>query len=280
MPGKLYVVATPLGNLEDISPRAIQILRDVDLIACEDTRHTGKLLNHFSIFTKTSCYHDHNEEQKTRELIWLLTEGKQVALVSDAGTPLVSDPGFLLVRACRERDIPVYPIPGASAAVGALSVSGLPTDCFFFQGFLPRQKAAQSTRLRQLGSWGVTLIIYLSPHGILDTLRNTLNVLGNRRAFLIREMTKIHETHYAGWLGEILEILEREKIRGEFTVVIEGKAPQVKPKNSVKSFDVVAYVTGLKELHDLSEVDAIKRVSKELDLSRREVYRIVQESKN
>ena len=279
MSATLYVVATPLGNLEDLSARAATILREVDLIACEDTRHTRKLLNRLSISTPTSSYHEHNEKRKTEELLRLLRQGKQIALVSDAGTPLLSDPGYRLVHYCREENILVYPIPGPSAAVAALSVSGLPTDRFFFQGFLPRQAGAQKNVLREIGHLDTTLIIYLSPHRLLVTLKRIREVLGNRQAFLIREMTKIHETHYPANLEEILNRLQDEQVRGEYTLVIEGKTEETEGAVKASDLDIRAHVTGLMDLYSLSEKEAIKRASRELHLSKRGIYRIVQEHK-
>ncbi len=166
MLGILYVVATPLGNLEDLSPRALKILGEVDLIACEDTRQTRKLLNHFAIPTPTTSYHEHNEDAKARALMTQLQEGSRIALVSDAGTPLLSDPGHRLVHACRENEIPVYPVPGPSAATAALSVSGLPAHRFLFIGFLPRRAALQRAVLEKFSQEESTLLIYISPHGL------------------------------------------------------------------------------------------------------------------
>ena len=217
MLGILYVVATPLGNLEDLSPRAVKTLKEVDLIACEDTRHTRKLLTHFAIETPTTSYHEHNEEAKALALITQLQEGKCIALVSDAGTPLLSDPGHRLVHSCRENEIPVYPIPGPSAATAALSVSGLPAHRFLFIGFLPRRAGLQREGLKAISQEESTLLIYLPPHGLLPTLKRIVEILGDRRAFLIREMTKLHETHYFGRLKELLARLEKERARGEYT---------------------------------------------------------------
>lgn len=272
----LYVVATPLGNLEDLSTRAASILGKVDVIACEDTRHTRRLLNHLSISTPTTSYHEHNEKQKTKDLLKLLRQGKQIALVSDAGTPLLSDPGYRLVRSCRQEDIPVYPIPGPSAAVAALSVSGLPTDRFFFQGFLPKQIGAQKILLQKMSYLDTTLIVYLSPHRLIVTLKKILECLGNRQALLIREMTKIHETHYPGNLEEILKKLQNQKPRGEYTLVIAGSKEKRKGAETV-SFDIRAQVTGLMELYNLSEKAAVKRASREMHLPKRKIYSIMQE---
>ena len=270
MSGVLYVVATPLGNLDDLSPRAQRILREVDLIACEDTRHTRKLLNHFEIRTSTTSYHKHNETAKTRVLMTRLREGRQIALVSDAGTPLVSDPGYRLVSACREETIAVYPVPGPSAAMAALSVSGLPADSCLFVGFLSRRTALQRQQLELLAHEESTLVIYLPPHGLVPTLTRIIATLGDRRAFLAREMTKLHETHYFGQLREIFEAVEQETPRGEYTLVLQG-APRgghpVPPE-----IDVPAYVRGLMETRGFSQKEAIKVAARELGLPKREVY--------
>ena len=270
MLGILYVVATPLGNLEDLSPRAVRILGEVDLIACEDTRHTRKLLSHFSIQTPTTSYHEHNEDAKAPVLITRLQEGKRVALVSDAGTPLLSDPGHRLVHACRENEIPVYPVPGPSAATAALSVSGLPAHRFLFIGFLPRGAGLRREVLEKFAQEESTLLIYLSPHGLLPTLKRIVGILGNRRAFLIREMTKLHETHYFGRLKEVLTALEQERPRGEYTLVLEGHTSE---QDEVSfRIDAAAYVLGLIEARGLTQKEAIKQATQELDLSRREIY--------
>ncbi|MEE8161641.1 MAG: 16S rRNA (cytidine(1402)-2'-O)-methyltransferase [Acidobacteriota bacterium] len=275
MSGALYVIATPVGNLEDLSPRALRLLGEVDLIACEDTRHTRKLLSRFAIQTPTTSYHEHNEVSKTPELIEKLARGSQIALVSDAGTPLLSDPGYHLIHGCREQGIPVYPVPGPTAATAALSVSGLPTDHFFFQGFLPRRVSARRQQLETIGRLKATLVIYLSPHSVLTTLKRIREVLGNRQAFLGREMTKLHETHYPGNLEQILKQLQQEKPRGEYTLVVEGQHSKTNQLGRSAKPDVLAYVAGLRALYGLSRKDAIQRASRELDLPKREVYRTV-----
>lgn len=271
--GTLYVVATPLGNLEDFSPRAVRTLKEVDLIACEDTRHTRKLLNHLGITTPTTSYHEHNEEQKAAELVSRLKEGKRVALVSDAGTPLVSDPGYRLVKNCREERIPVVPIPGPSAAVAALSVSGLPTDRFFFAGFLPRRAGAARQELERLAPLDATLVFYLSPHGLLSTLQRVAAALGNRTAFLMREMTKVYETSYYGTLEGIMQALHKTAPRGEYTLIVEGI-----PSAGVgerETPNILEYVKELMETRNLSRKEAIKAAARELGLPKRDVYKAV-----
>jgi 16S rRNA (cytidine1402-2'-O)-methyltransferase len=270
--GVLYVVATPIGNLEDLSPRGVRVLGDVDLIACEDTRHTAKILRHFGISTTLSSYHEHNEAEKSATFLDKLEQGEALALVSDAGTPLISDPGFRLVKACREAGIPVIPVPGPSAALAALSVSGLPTDRFIFLGFPPDRTGPRKKAIERLAGQEPTLVLYLSPHKLLDTLRDLRAILGNRRSFLIREMTKLHETSYLGPLDEVLKRVGQERSRGEYTLVVAGATPEESP---VPTTDVAAYVNGLIEFRSLSKKEAIKQASKELSLPKRQVYDIV-----
>lgn len=271
MPGSLYVVATPLGNLEDFTLRAQRVLKEVELIACEDTRRTNKLLSHFSIQTRCTSYHEHNEETKTPHLLNLLEQGKHMALVSDAGTPLLSDPGYRLVLGCRDRGISVYPVPGPAAVTAALSVSGLPTDRFFFVGFLPRRAGPCQSRLQEISQFDATLLFYLSPHRLVPTLKHILKVLGNRRAFLIREMTKIHESHHFGTLREILETAKGSPSRGEYTLAVEGQPAR---GTSTISLDILAYVTGLIQLHGLTQKEAIRRAAQELGIPKRQVYHL------
>ncbi len=269
--GTLYVVATPLGNLEDFSPRAVRILREVSLIACEDTRHTGRLLAHFQIATPRTSYHEHNESAKAKELLAELHAGKSLALVSDAGTPLLSDPGYRLVRLCREQEIPVLPVPGPSAAIAALSVAGIPSDRFLFLGFLPRKAAAQKEELRRVARLAVTLVCYLSPHGLVPTLGSIREIFGARKAFLVREMTKLYETSYFGSLDQILEWVAEEEPRGEYTLVIEGAQPDVAEPSAI---DAKAYVEGLIATQGLSRKEALRQAAHELGIPKRELYKL------
>lgn len=225
-PGTLWVVATPIGNLGDLSPRAQQVLRETGVIACEDTRHSRPLLQHFGIATPSTALHEHNEHVAVAALLARLQEGQDVALISDAGTPLVSDPGYRLVRAARAAGIPVSPVPGACAAIAALSVAGLPSDRFAFEGFLPAKPAARRARLRELVDEPRTLVLYESSHRILECCADLAAMFGaEREAALLREITKLHETHLGMTLGEIAARIETdpEQRLGEFVLIVAGR---------------------------------------------------------
>lgn len=222
MNGDLYLVSTPLGNLEDITLRALRILREVDFIACEDTRITSRLLSHYQIKKPLISYFEHNKEYRAKHLAQLLLDGKNIALVSNAGTPLISDPGYELVRLCMRQGIRVIGVPGASALVMALSVSGLPTDRFVFEGFLPLKPSKRKKRIEHFRAEERTIIIYEAPHRIGKTLFTLLEVLGNRPITICREMTKFHEEIKHGAISEMIEWVKSKRIRGEFTVVISG----------------------------------------------------------
>jgi len=225
MSGKLFIVATPIGNLEDLTPRARQTLAEVDLVAAEDTRHTGRLLSHIGVKTRLLALHDHNEEQVVPKLIAALRSGESIALVSDAGTPLVSDPGYRLVQAAHADDIVVSPIPGPSAVTAALSAAGLPTDRFCFEGFLPAKKAARLNALETLGRETRTLVFYESVHRIADVLADLCDVFGDERtAFIGRELTKMHEECVQDSLGSLRDKIADGSIvgKGEFVIVVAG----------------------------------------------------------
>lgn len=223
--GTLYIVATPIGNLADISQRALTVLTEVDLIACEDTRHTQKLLSAFSIKNHTLSLHDHNERQRQEQIADLLTQGKSIALVSDAGTPLISDPGFHIVKYLRQRDFSVVPIPGACAAISALSVAGLPTDRFTFEGFLPAKSGQRQTVLSSLEKEPRTMVFYDAPRRAIDTVKDIVAVLGGERQIVIaRELTKTFETIYSDSAENILTWLSEDpnQLKGEMVLIIEG----------------------------------------------------------
>lgn len=224
-PSTLYIVGTPIGNLADISQRALNILENVDVIACEDTRHTQRLLSAFSIKNKTMSMHDHNERQRQEQISSLLQEGKSVALVSDAGTPLISDPGFHLVRHCRQLGLDVSPIPGACAAISALSVAGLPTDRFTFEGFLPSKSGARQSKLSELASEPRTMVFYDAPRRAIDTVEDIVKTLGGQRYVVIaRELTKTFETIHSDSAENLLAWLQEDpnQLKGEMVLIIEG----------------------------------------------------------
>jgi 16S rRNA (cytidine1402-2'-O)-methyltransferase len=222
--GKLYVVATPIGNLGDTSPRSIEVLKAVDAIAAEDTRRTRKLLSHFGVSTRLVSYHDHNEDRVSREILERLENGEDIAVVSDAGTPLIADPGYRIVSLCAASGVDVVAVPGPSAVVSALSISGLPPHPFYFAGYLPRKSGQRRSRLEALGGLGCTVIIYESPHRIGAMLRDAAGVLGPRRAVVAREMTKVHEEVLRGTLEELAEAASERSLKGEMVVVVEGGA--------------------------------------------------------
>lgn len=226
-PGSLYVLATPIGNLGDISYRAIKTLQDADLILCEDTRQTRKLLDHYGIHAPTMSYHDHNEARKTPEIVERLMQGANIALVSDAGTPTISDPGYRLLNALRDTDLSVIPIPGASAVTALLSVSGLPTDRFVFEGFLPVKKGKRQRRLEELAVDEKTIVFFESPHRIARTLGECLAVMGNRPACVGRELTKKFEEIQRGTLEELSQWAQQKTIKGEITLAIGGRSTTI-----------------------------------------------------
>ena len=242
--GTLYIVATPIGNLTDISQRALDVLTHVDIIACEDTRHTQRLLSTYSIKNKTLSLHDHNERQRQDYVATLLQEGKSIALVSDAGTPLISDPGFHLVRHCRELNLPVSPIPGACAAIAALSVAGLPTDRFSFEGFLPSKSGARQSTLANLLEEPRTIVFYDAPRRAIDTVEDIVKVLGGERQVVIsRELTKTFETIHSDSAENLLAWLKEDpnQLKGEMVLIIEGNKidPNVIPAKAIDTLKLL-----------------------------------------
>ena len=268
--GTLHVVATPLGNLEDITLRAIRVLRDVSLIACEDTRRTALLLRAHGIVTAVTSYFEHNERWKGERILSVLRAGRDVALVSDAGTPAVSDPGYRLVRDARAEGIPVVPVPGPSAAVAALSVSGLPSDRFLFVGFLPGKSAARRRALEELAAVRETLVFYESPVRVLACVTDMTEVLGDREAFLCREATKVHEEYKRGTLSVLRDALaSRAAVKGEFVIVVSGASALPRPSEPVE----VVFARLVSE--GLTRREAVKQTARILGLPAREVYRRV-----
>jgi len=273
MPGTLYVVATPIGNLEDITQRALRVLREVDIVACEDTRHTRKLLSHYGIKTRVTSYHDHNERERTVELLQALASGANVAIVSDAGTPSISDPGFRLVSEAGAQDITVVALPGPTALIAALVASGLPTDEFFFAGFLPARSGARRTRLAELREIPATLIFYEAPHRIAATLRDAREILGERAAVVARELTKIHEEIARGRLSELAaQFSSGERARGEIVLLIDRTTIESELKNTGAIHTIVNLVAEFEEA-GMDHRAALKKAARELGLSRDEAYR-------
>jgi 16S rRNA (cytidine1402-2'-O)-methyltransferase len=273
-PGTLYIVATPIGNLEDITRRALRVLSEVNLIACEDTRHTRTLLNHFAIKNNTVSYHEHNEHERTDELVERLTGGANVALVSDAGTPAINDPGFRLVRACIERGINVVSVPGATAFVAALVASGLPTDEFYFAGFLPSRPHARRLRLAALRAIPATLVFYEAPHRIADALTDAREILGEREAAVARELTKLHEEIARGRLTDLIARFSvSTAARGEMVLLIDRTVIVEADAGGAQDAPNIAALVAAFEAEGLDARAALKRAARELGLNRDEAYR-------
>lgn len=277
--GKLYVVATPIGNLADVTQRSLDTLREVDVIACEDTRQTRKLLTHFQIDKRLVSYHEHNKEGSGAGLMQWLAEGKQIALVSDAGMPAISDPGADLVRDATEAGYPVIPVPGANAALAALVASGLPTDRFVFVGFLPREKKDRSGELERLRRYPETLLIYEAPHRLTKTLEDMLEAWGDRRVAVARELTKRYEEFVRGTLSSVLVYFQETVIRGEFVIVVEGyrgDGDGVLPQEEVEfwaGWDVVRHVDYYVQ-QGMTPKEAVKRTAQDRGENKRDVYQI------
>jgi 16S rRNA (cytidine1402-2'-O)-methyltransferase len=271
-PGKLYVVATPIGNLEDITLRAIRVLKEVALVAAEDTRRTRKLCHAYQIDTPLISLYDHNEVRKSRVLIDRLKEGSSVAYVSDAGTPGISDPGFVLIRQALENDIEVIPVPGVSACITALCVSGIPMDQFVFMGFLPPKAGKRKDVLVSLKDEQKTLIFFEAPHRLLVALDDIKLILGDRKIVIARELTKLHEEILRGNLSDILPVLKDRSIKGEITLVVAGKEPAVRnwSDEEIRSF----YFKLVKETC-FSDHDIVNRIVEETGDSRKHVYSVV-----
>lgn len=271
-PGRLLVVATPIGNLDDLAPRAATAMRDADLVVAEDTRRTGRLLAHIGVDTPQWSLHEHNERDRADAVVARLLEGQQVVLVSDAGTPAVSDPGYRLVQACVEAGVEVVAVPGPSAVLHALVTSALPTDRFAFDGFLPRSGATRRQRLAEVAAERRTVVLFLSPHRAAADLADLAAACGaDRPAALARELTKLHEETMRASLGELAERVQREGVRGELTLVVGGApAPEVDVA-SLDPADLAAMVAAL-EADGTSRKDAIRTVATDLGLPKRDVY--------
>lgn len=266
--GKLYVVATPIGNLEDITLRALKVLKEVDIIAAEDTRHTLKLLNHFEISKPLISCHRHNENNKSSELIGKLKSGKNIAIVSDAGTPGISDPGEEVIKQCIENNITVIPIPGACAMINALICSGLDTDSFYFLGFLPLNKKLRKNKLKQIEESQNTIILYEAPHKLKSTLIDLKDIIGNRKIVLARELTKIHEEFIRRDIDELINIAEN--IKGEIVIIIEGNK-EIKNNNKLNELTLEEHYKFYED-QGYSKKDIIKKISKDRNVSKNEIY--------
>lgn len=269
MQGTLYIVATPIGNLQDITFRALETLKSVDLIACEDTRHTGKLLKSFDIENRLISYHEHNEAERSEELCKKMIAGMNIALVSDAGTPCISDPGHRLIQMAHEQNITVVPLPGPAAFVAALSASGIASKPMLFEGFLPSKNGESRSRLKELSSINATIILYEAPHRLLRTLEYCLEIMGDRRATAARELTKLHEEIITGNLSDILNHFSSANIRGEFVLIIDRVGEVFEKQDEASLADRVEEL----ESNGLDRKTAMKKAAKEFGLTRSEAYR-------
>jgi 16S rRNA (cytidine1402-2'-O)-methyltransferase len=270
--GCLYLVATPIGNLEDITLRALRILKEADQIACEDTRHTQKLLNHYNISKPLVSYHEHNEMTRAPELVLAMEQGQQIALVSDAGMPLVSDPGYRLVTLALRHRIPVIPVPGPSALLAALSASGLPNEEFLFAGFLPARSGERRRTLERLRIEDRTIILYEAPHRIEETLSDAREILGDRPACLAREVTKLHEEFRRGTLSELIASLSDRPARGEITLLIGAVPVEQRTAERNSSQSLAERVDELIRQAKLDRKEALKLAAKERGLTKRAAY--------
>ena len=269
MIGTLYVVATPIGNLEDITQRALRVLKEVDLIAAEDTRHTKKLLAHFGITTKLESYYDEVEAGKSVFLVKQLKNGKSIALVSDAGTPTLSDPGFRLVREAVLAGVSVIPVPGPSALLAVLSVSGIPTDRFVFEGFLPGKKRERRARLQSLRLEERTLVFYEAPHRLRETLQDMLELFGDREAVLGREVTKLYEEFMRGRISDAIAAIDRKELRGEITLVVGGSGGEKSPLEDVIRTEIKGLLQKGFRVKEIAEV-----LGEKFSYPKRDIYRL------
>lgn len=272
MPGSLYIVATPIGNLEDITLRALRVLKEVDLIAAEDTRRTKKLLAHYNISTPLTSYYDEIEREKAAELVKQLENGKNIALVSDAGTPTLSDPGFRLVREAIRAGAPVVPAPGASALLAVLSASGLPTDRFVFEGFLPAKRRERREKLQEVAQEPRTLVFYEAPHRLRETLADMLEIFGDRDAVFGREVTKAYEEFVRGSLSAALAAVERKEPRGEITLAVAGFAGETSSIDAKIRNEIANLLKQGLRVKEIAEI-----LGEKFDYPKKDIYRMVLE---
>lgn len=279
MQGKLYLCATPIGNLEDITLRVLRTLKEVDLIAAEDTRNSIHLLNHFDIKTPLTSYHEYNKVDKAYQLVEKMRHGKNIALITDAGTPGISDPGEDLVRICYEQGIEVTSLPGAAACITALTLSGLSTRRFAFEAFLPREKKERAQILRELVDETRTIIVYEAPHHLLQTLKELQNTLGNRRITICRELTKKFETAFCTDFAQAIVYYETEGIRGECVIVIEGKNPEELRKEQQQAWEEMSIEEHMEHYlsQGMDKKNAMKAVAKDRGIGKRDVYQMLLE---
>lgn len=279
MAGTLYLCATPIGNMEDMTFRAVRVLKEVDLIAAEDTRHSIKLLNHFDIHTPMTSYHEYNKVDKARYLVGLLTEGKDVACITDAGTPGISDPGEELVRQCHEAGIRVTSVPGPAACIAAVTMSGLSTRRFCFEAFLPSDKKEKSRILEDLKKETRTIVLYEAPHRLVRTLQELLECLGNRRISVLRELTKKHETVFLTTMEEALAHYREQEPKGECVLVIEGLSFETIEKEKEASWQEISVQEHMERYlsSGMDKKEAMKQVAKDRGISKRDVYQMLLE---
>ena len=282
MQGKLYLCATPIGNLEDITIRVLRTLREVDLIAAEDTRNSIKLLNHFHIKTPMTSYHEYNKTEKAYQLVEKMRQGQNIALITDAGTPAISDPGEDLVRICQESGISVTSLPGPAACITALTVSGLPTRRFAFEAFLPREKKERAAILESLRQETRTIILYEAPHHLVKTLEELYETLGDRAVTLCRELTKKYETIFSTTISGAVSYYREQEPRGEFVLVIQGKNQQQILRERQLSWESIPLEEHMQkyESQGISRKEAMKMVAKDRGISKRDVYGMLLEQKN
>ena len=274
--GKIYLVPTPIGNLKDITLRALEVLENVDIIAAEDTRQTLKLLNHFEIKKTLISYHQHNEQGKSEDILELAEQGKSIAIVTDAGTPGISDPGAVIVQKCIENNFEFEVLPGATAITTALVYSGLDTTKFVFRGFISRENKERKKLFEEVKNLRETIIFYESPHRLLSTLSTLMNELGNRRISVCRELTKLHEEIVRGSIEEVIQIFSDRTVKGEFVLVVEGKTQDEidkECKDKWESLSIEEHVVAVMN-EGLSKKDAIKKVAKERGIQKNEVYKL------
>jgi 16S rRNA (cytidine1402-2'-O)-methyltransferase len=275
MAGVLYIVATPIGNLEDITLRALRILKEVDLVAAEDTRHTQKLLRRYDINSSLTSYHEHNERRKAALLVERLVRGENIALVSDAGTPAISDPGYRLVVEAIRRSIPVVPVPGASALAAVLSASGLPTDRFAFEGFLPAKRHERQVNLQALKQETRTLVFYDAPHRLKESLADMLKIFGEREIVIGREMTKVHEEFLRGVVSAVIAQLSEREVKGEVAIIVHGATAEAEVSVDQLRREIARLIDDGSGVKEVAEILGARH-----GLAKREVYRLALEVKN